>query len=389
MNNLVQDPFLHKFADDIQSHDGVLAGLRLAVKDLFHIQGAPTTAGNPTWAKTHSPPEATASAVSKLLDAGATLVGKTITDELAYSLNGVNTHYGMPINVNAPNRIVGGSSSGSAAAVAMDLADIGLGTDTGGSIRVPSSYNGLFGLRPSHGSVSMDNMVGLAPSFDTIGWMTRDLNTLRKVASVCLAPSSRTIENIRFGQFSSVINEVEHGQALLRALPHIDTSDISQSIDADLLETASQAFRILQGREIWAEHGEWIEQVKPTFAEDIQLRLDWCKTLTEQQHADAKTRQRSVQQQMNALLEQWDVLILPTTPGPAPLLDMPANELAEYRNKLLGMTALAGLCGLPQLHIPIANALDAPCGISLIGAKHQDLFLLDIANDYFKDINHD
>ena len=184
----VESPFVwvpdtqHNIKTSVPStHDKAgqrLSGQRLAVKDLFHIAGLQTTAGNPDWAASHDIPKETASAVSLLCNDGATLVGKTITDELAYSLNGQNIHYGTPVNPVTPDRLPGGSSSGSATAVSAGLADIGLGTDTGGSIRVPASYNGLFGLRPTHGLVDTDGLVALAPGFDTVGIMTRDLNTL-------------------------------------------------------------------------------------------------------------------------------------------------------------------------------------------------------------------
>src|SRR5690606_37246293 len=165
---------------------GPLAGLRLAVKDLFDVAGMPTGAGNPRWLETHEAPDADAEAVARLRAAGASLVGKTITDELAWSLNGSNAHYGTPDNPAAPGRLPGGSSSGSASAVASGLADIGLGTDTGGSIRVPASYCGLFGLRPTHGRVPLEGAVPLAASFDTAGVFTRDAATLRKASETLL-----------------------------------------------------------------------------------------------------------------------------------------------------------------------------------------------------------
>ena len=188
---MVDNPFL-TLSNAVWSESAVtdnalpLSGLRLAVKDLFHMAGLPTSAGNPTWLATHPIPTKTASSVAALLNAGANFCGKTMTDELAYSLNGQNIHYGTPSNPVTPDRLPGGSSSGSAVAVASGLADIGLGTDTGGSIRVPASYNGLFGLRPTHGVIPSDNMVALAPSFDTVGWLTKDLTTLAKIASILL-----------------------------------------------------------------------------------------------------------------------------------------------------------------------------------------------------------
>ncbi|MDQ2103939.1 amidase family protein, partial [Azospirillum isscasi] len=169
--------------------DGPLAGLRFAVKDLFHIAGLPTGAGNPDWLRTHEVPQETAPAVRRLLDAGARVAGKTLTDELAWSLAGENAHYGTPENPKAPGRIPGGSSSGSASAVAGGAVDFAIGTDTGGSIRLPASYCGLYGLRPTHGAVPLDGSVPLAPSFDTVGWFAREAALLRRVGAVLLPPA--------------------------------------------------------------------------------------------------------------------------------------------------------------------------------------------------------
>ncbi len=166
---------------------GPLVGLTFAAKDLFDIAGYVTGAGNPDWLRTHTPAGETAPAVRMLLDAGATLVGKTLTDELAFSMSGENIHYGTPVNPAAPGRIPGGSSSGSASATAGRLVDFALGTDTSGSIRVPASYCGLFGMRPTHGRVSCRGVVPLAPSLDTVGWFAREALLLQRIGGVLLA----------------------------------------------------------------------------------------------------------------------------------------------------------------------------------------------------------
>ena len=171
---------------------GRLAGLRFAAKDIYDIAGQTCCCGNPDWLASHPPAERTASAVAALLDAGATLVGKTLTDELAFSLNGENHHYGTPVNSAAPDRIPGGSSNGSASAVAGHLVDFALGSDTGGSIRAPASYCGLYGLRPSHGAIPVDGIMPLAPSFDTVGWFARDPQLLERVGDVLLGPATAT-----------------------------------------------------------------------------------------------------------------------------------------------------------------------------------------------------
>lgn len=360
-------------------HYGVLAGKRLAVKDLFHMVGLPTTAGNPDWANTHSIPAETNSIVTKMIDAGATFVGKTITDELAYSLNGINIHYGTPLNHKSPDRLPGGSSSGSAAAVACRLADIGLGTDTGGSIRVPASYNGLYGLRPTHGALETDNMVALAPSFDTVGWMTRSLDELLLVASVVLKDKWTFGEFPSFGVLRSLLDQTEHKLIIETWLAEREfASKDVLNFDPFSLDLA-EAFRVLQGHEIWQQHGQWFTQHQPSMADDIRTRLAQCKEINAEQVSWAKEIQQSVIKQADALFEQNDVLIVPTTPGIAPLLDTPADKLATYRYKLLSMTATAGLAGLPQLHLPLFELDRAACGISLIGQRGSDMALIKLA----------
>ncbi|TKB04159.1 amidase [Alteromonas portus] len=362
-----------------------LCGLGLAVKDLFHIQGLPTAAGNPDWLATHPIPESTNSCVAKILSAGAAFKGKTITDELAYSLHGQNKHYETLVNPVAPAHIPGGSSSGSAVAVSAHLADIGLGTDTGGSIRVPSSYQGLWGLRTTHGAVACDNMVALAPSFDTVGWMTRDLDTLTKVANVCLnsAAQSEISEAPKLGIATHLFEQTAHKslcKTWLSALAEPnDCIELPEAqLNLDTLKTAA-TFRTLQGSEIWQQHGEWIEDTQPNIAKDIMLRLDWCKTITAQDIQQAKAQQSVVINHINTLFEEIDVLVMPTTPGVAPRCDADETTLANDRNALLALTAIAGLAGLPQLHLPLFTLHNAPCGLSLVGKKGNDLALLALA----------
>src|SRR6266699_51576 len=165
---------------------GPLTGLTFAAKDLFDVAGRPTGGGNHDWARTHPVPTRHAWAVQTLLDAGATLIGKTITDEVSLGILGENAFDGTPLNSKAPDRVPGGSSSGSAAAVAAGLCDTALGTDTGGSVRVPASFCGLYGIRPTHGRLDTRGMMPQAPSSDTTGWFARDAATFARVSAVLL-----------------------------------------------------------------------------------------------------------------------------------------------------------------------------------------------------------
>lgn len=365
---------------------GSLAGLRLGVKDLFHIAGLPTAAGNPDWLASHVIPEQTSPVVTQLLSAGAELIGKTQTDELAYSLNGLNIHYGAPINPRDPERLPGGSSSGSAVAVAAGDIDIGLGTDTGGSIRVPASYNGLFGIRTSHGLISSEHMVPLAPLFDTVGWLTRDAKTLAQVGEVLLPdhlPRQFEHKSLRIALLLPLQNGAlwtPAHQAWLKQQPLLHGFK-PVLLNSDWLIRASQCFRTLQGRSIWQAHGEWIKSHKPTFAPDIHTRFQWCSTLTDADQAAAEAERERLRADIESWFTDVDLILLPTTPGAAPLLGAAPHWMETYRSQLMGLTAPAGLAGLPQIHLPVLTEQGAPCGVSLLGKRGSDKALLQLAID--------
>ncbi|SPJ32785.1 amidase [Kushneria phyllosphaerae] len=359
---------------------GVLAGQRLAVKDLFDIEGEITGAGNPDWATTQCPAHHTAPSVQTLLNAGAALVGKTQTDEFAYSLNGANVHYGTPVNPKAPDRLPGGSSSGSAIAVARGEADIGLGTDTGGSIRIPASYNGLWGLRPTHGAISSDGLLPLAPCFDTVGWLCRDHDTLAEVAEVMLpTPGAAAPDSVMTLLVPEALaGEVSRFRRALGARQDL----LVQSLSDQWLAHLGRTFRVLQGRDIWRVHGQWLTREQPRLAPDIEARFQWCATLTA---ADEQAAHRAREEIIDALRTFSDdgaqLLALPTAPGASPLLSLTGRRLETYREHLMGMTALAGLWGAPQLSMPLLSddregGGHAPWGLSLLGAPGQDQHLV-------------
>ncbi|MBJ7539396.1 amidase [Marinomonas transparens] len=389
-HSIVQNPFLTLGDNSVKItskalNNKSLSGLRLAVKDLFHMAGLPTSAGNPSWLASHDIPTQTASSVQALLDAGADFCGKTITDELAYSLNGQNIHYGTPSNPVTPDRLPGGSSSGSVVAVSLGLADIGLGTDTGGSIRVPASYNGLFGLRPTHGAIAADNMVALAPSFDTVGWITKDLNILEKTASVLFKGQvNQKLSHVLVAD--NLIESVAHGKALQKQFERWFSRSVfsAAAMDISVLNIDTKAwktgetFRTLQGSEIWQEHGDWFIQTNPVMAPDIQARFQWCATISDDEiNAAQQQRKQFTDWLLGAIA--GSVLIIPTTPGLSPLFTASDDELADYRNQLMDLTAIAGLAGLPQLHLPVCELDGVPCGLSLVGPRNSDLELIQIA----------
>ncbi|HMB78118.1 MAG TPA: amidase, partial [Kiloniellaceae bacterium] len=332
---------------------GPLKGLSFAAKDIYDIAGLVTGCGNPDWAATHAVAQEDAWGVATALAAGAELVGKTITDELAYSLNGQNAHYGTPTNVNAPGRIPGGSSSGSAAAVAGGAADFALGSDTGGSVRIPASYCGIFGLRPTHGRLSLAGVMPLAPSFDTLGWFARDAETLGRVGEVFFgesldadpAPARLCLAEDAF--------ELAGPAARTGFAPHLAvlTSRLGAPIVAQLSAPEGfphwmRVFRLLQAREIQAQHGDWIRATAPAFGPEIAERFTWALSITEAEAAPLEAERTRLRRRLQDLTANETVICLPSAPGIAPRLDATAADLVEHRSRVLGLTAMAGLAGL-------------------------------------------
>lgn len=367
---------------------GPLAGLTFAAKDIFDIAGFVTGCGNPDWAKSHPPAVRHAPAVALLLEAGAELVGKTITDELAYSLNGQNFHYGTPTNVNAPGRIPGGSSSGSAAAVAGGLADTALGSDTGGSVRIPASYCGLFGFRPTHGRIPLDGVMPLAPSFDTVGWFARDAGTLRRVGAVLLGGEgeARRWRRLLLAEDAFALATAEGRKALApfveRLVQRLSPAEKVSAAGSGSLEEWMWRFRQIQAREIMQTQGPWIAETRPRFGPEIQERFDWAATIPEAAAAAAREQREVFAQRLAELLGDDAVLCLPTAPGIAPLCGASAEDLVAHRSAVLSLTSIAGLARLPQVTLPLARVGGCPLGLSLIGPASTDADLLALAEAF-------
>jgi len=363
---------------------GALAGVTLAVKDIYDVAGHVTGCGNPTWLATHAPAAATASAVQKLVDAGAEVIGKTHTNEIAYSVTGENVHYGTPRNVNAPGRVPGGSSSGSAAAVAGGLADAALGSDTGGSVRIPASFCGTFGLRPTHGRIPVDGIMPLAPSFDTVGWFTRDAVLLRMIGEVLLpnfapaAPAQRLL--VATDTFDAAVPAAAAAlQPLVNRMRAAfdDGQDVNASAGAptDWLPH----FRVLQAREVWQSHGEWVRAHNPAFGPGVRERFEAAAAITDDEVAVANDARTRLRQHIDGLLADGSVLCLPTAPGIAPLCATPEADMDAERQRILSLTCLSGLSGCPQISLPLATLDGCPLGLSFMAARGRDEVLLDLA----------
>ncbi len=370
--------------------NGKLNGLSFAVKDVFAVKGHTNAAGNPDWLDTHMQAQQHAASVELMLKAGAQLKGVTHTDELMYSLNGENIHYGTPKNPHSIDCIPGGSSSGSAVAVAAGCVDVALGTDTGGSVRIPSSYCGVFGFRPSHGVISMEGVIPLAPQFDTIGWMARDIKHLCNVGNVLLQDEYKDeadFETVHIANDAWKIVEDDTKITLQDHLSCLKTNHAEikrTNIAEESLETWSNAFRLLQAREIWKTHGDWIEKVKPAFGPDIAERFEWAATIREDQEWEVANQLRvKVQQHLRELLGETGCIVMPTTPGPAPAIGRSLNEVEMTRTHTMQLSCIAGLSGLPQLTIPFINQKGKTIGLSIIAGYNQDLRLLEWAKQRF------
>jgi amidase len=367
---------------------GPLAGLTCAVKDIYDIAGGKTGFGNPDWLRTHGPAARTAPAVQLLLDAGAHVVGKAHTEEMAWSLTGENAHYGTPINVNAPGRVPGGSSSGSAAAVAAGLVDFAIGSDTGGSVRGPASYCGILGLRPTHGRISLDAVCPLAPSFDTCGWFARDAAVFERVGRVLLhddAPA-RAPRRLLVAQDAFAFADEGAASALKPGLDKVAAligAPASVTVGDEPLTQWMDYFRFPQGAEAWECHREWVTRVQPKFGPAVGPRFAWAATVAPQDVARARARREEISQRMDEMLRGDAVLALPSISGIAPLRGSPPEVIDEVRRRALPMLCIAGLARLPQVSLPLATVDGCPLGLSLIAARGNDTMLLDLARKLF------
>ncbi len=364
------------------AQNGPLAGLTLAVKDIFDVAGYRTGCGNPQKHDEAQPAAATAPAVQMLLDSGARFVGKTQTDELAFSLMGLNAHFPTPVNPTAPDRITGGSSSGSASAVAGGLADIATGSDTGGSVRAPASFCGLIGLRTTHDRIPLAGTMPLAPSFDTFGWFATDMATYEKVGAVELGEDKHR-HALRRPLSLAVLDELLIGPAEAEAYDGMvgrvaalmgapkRAPALSHGID-DLY----WCFRTLQGREAWQSHGAWISASGNKLGPFVKERFEHGATI-DAATAEAETgRRNAFRNELGDLLGDDGVLVLPTVPGAAPLKAAPFDDLQSWRERALRLLCSSGLSGFPQITLPIGSVDGAPFGLSLLGPKDSDRQLI-------------
>jgi amidase len=362
---------------------GPLSGLTMSVKDLFDIAGHPTGAGNPDWRSSHPVPLQHADLVQTLLHAGARFVGKTITEELAYSLVGENAHYGTPVNPHNLDCIPGGSSSGAAVAAAAGLCDFSIGTDTAGSIRLPASFCGLWGFRPSHGVLPSKGVVPLSPSFDTPGWMSKSFDSFFRVGSVLLPPdqNARELALLKLAFPEDIWRLVHPGfDAVLKPLTDQIASLFNGVINDKLsnvqLVEWQEAFRFVQGHEAWSVHGAWIRSQDPHFGPGIKERFEWASTIDDEQAKVARVDTMKNANLVNAYLE-GAVICMPTVSYLAPQKGHASS--AEDRTNALSLLCIASMAGSPQITMPLAVLDGKAVGLSLLSRRFSDRQLLSLA----------
>ena len=363
---------------------GPLAGLTFAVKDLIDVADVPTGGGNPDWPRFAATPTRHAWVVQTLLDAGASVVGKTITDEVSLGILGENAHDGTPQNPAAPGLVPGGSSSGSASAVAATACDFALGTDTGGSVRVPSSFCGLYGIRPTHGRIDFTGIAAQAPGSDTCGWFARDAATFARVGEVLFGsalpatlPTTLLVATDAFGFADDNVQ-----QALAPAVARL-AALIGQRRHVTLapqgLSVWQRAQRVLQASEAWRTFQPWLDGYNPRLAFNVARGLLQGSVMTDAERNAASLMRMEARARIRMLLPSGTILCLPTTPFPAPQKGLPLHQLDPLRERISCLTSHGGLTGSPQVNLPGATVDGAPVGLSIVGARGSDLDLLRVA----------
>lgn len=363
---------------------GPLAGLSAVVKDMYDIAGERTGCGNPQWLAAHPPALRHCPPVQKILDAGATIIGKTICDEFFYSVSGANSHYGTPVNIRAPGRLPGGSSAGSAAACGAGLCDFALGSDTGGSVRVPASFNGIYGLRPTHERVEHSGVADMAPSFDVPGWFAATPGVFRKVGPVLLDRRHVTVKIDRVVVLEDAFAQAEEPVAdLLRTLLEFMSDDLPEMVHGriapDGFDPWREAFRIVQAYETWQTFGDFVIARKPEIGPGVRERMQFASTVTKPQADAARDVITKAREHIRQITAPGTILALPTAPSIAPKIETPAGDLEDFRTRVMRLTCTSGISGLPQMSIPGGTINGCPVGLSFIGWAGGDEVLLDLA----------
>lgn len=352
---------------------------------MYDIEGERVSGGSPSWYDVQTPAKTHSAVVERLLAAGATITNKTICDEFFYSIAGVNFHYGTPLNPKAPARIPGGSSSGSASACAAGSCDIAIGSDTAGSIRVPASLCGVYGIRTTVGRMDLRGAMKMAPSFDAGGWLAPTAELVGKPGPALL---SGWLENPKAPQRLSVLSDLfeiaaPSVSALCRAylkqaallLPPANEVVLA----GERVDIWREALRLTQAHEVWRSFGDFIVRHGPRFGPGVGERMRIAASVTEDLVAVNRPILLEVNETLERLTSSGGILALPTSPSPAPLLNASESALEDFRVRTMRLVCAASISGLPQITIPIGSIDNAPVGLSFIAWRNGDEALLDLA----------
>ncbi len=366
------------------SETGPLSDLAFAVKDVFMIKGSTYSNGHPDWLKTHEPDNKTASSVLKLLDAGADLVGKTVCDELCFSISGENWNYGSPMNPHDIRRFTGGSSAGSGAATAGGLVDFATGSDCLGSVRVPAAYNGLLGMRPTYKRVPNDGEAPYCESMDVLGYVAANPDVFVRVSEVLLGQDNESIEfcqlyiaddcfeALDLDVYSSIKPAVDFTASRFQSISHV-------RVAPEGLEKWIETFRIVQGYEVWESYGGWIQKYKPRLSRGPKERLEWASTITRNQYKDALRDKQRISDYFHSFLPKNAILCLPTTASVAPLRTTSLEEINRTRAISTNFLCISPLTSCPQVTVPLVFHDEMPLSMTLISSYGTDLALAKFA----------
>ncbi len=260
--------------------------------------------------------------------------------------------------------------------MAAGLADFALGTDTGGSVRVPASFTGIFGFRPTHGRVSTDGVVAFAPSYDTIGWFARDADVLHRVGEALLDKEEiAVLHGLVFVRDAFALADANGAAALEARARHwgaVDEVEIFDGAFADWLE----CYRVLQGAEIWEQLGPWITATRPAFGPAITPRFADAATIAPSAVKHHRALRQTIAERLHALTAGGTGLVIPTTPGAALAKSAPPDEVSSFYRSALPLNSIAGHAGLPQVTIPAVEVAGCPLGLSIVGPRGADRALL-------------
>lgn len=394
-----------------------LAGLTFAVNDIFELEDYVTGFGNPDWARTHEAAEKTAVTVTALLKNGAVCVGKTVMGELGFGVSGENIHYGTPINPEMPAHVPGGSSSGSAVAVAAGLVDFALGTDTIGCIRIPAAFCGLLSYRPSHGAVSTIGILPNSQSLDTVGWLARDPSILLRVGHTLLKLNTveprrarrlifaddlfqlskvpkqkaevvinKAIENLSGYQPQQHINFGQHISLNVPSLKGFLDQSTNMQNGISNLKALSSAMVSLQRHEFKTNHEDWVKSVEPKLAFDVS---DNVLTAIDTTHENIKALydiRKELRACMQILLKDDGILVIPTVADPPSKLNSKKRDTVESHNRALILSSIASMSGCCQVTIPLGKNDGCPISVSFITFHGGDKFLLDTVLDMYSSL---